>query len=171
MSNSIHRAYPRVPFETPIQWAVAYDKDHTLYHCARLLNYSSGGFCYETKDPLDPEAEVTIVMNDYTPDESGPESYRSYLTRVCWIQPLSKRRKGGFTTGAQIIARSHENLIEVIDEPMVICDLCGALMPVGRMKCTDGNAQLCDQCFKHFHSIPAGTARLRLERYLVGNIV
>ncbi len=170
MSRSIHRAYSRAPLETPIQWAMAYDKDHTLYHPGRLLNYSSGGLCYESKDPSDREAEVAIVMNDYTPDRSGPERYRSYMARICWVLPLSANGNGGFATGAQIIARSHENLIDIVDQPTIICDLCGALMLASRMVNTDGGAQLCDPCFKYFQTIPAGNARMRLERYLAGNI-
>lgn len=171
MPQPSQRAYPRITRQTPIQYGVINGGNSTQYHDTRTLNYSAGGFCYETGHPLALEAEVCIVMNNYTPGQTGPECFRSYLTRVCWIQPLASHRNARFVAGARIIARSHEILKIDAQEARHHCDLCSTLMSVCQLQCTDGNAQLCDACYKHFFSLPQGKIRECLERFLTGNVV
>jgi len=136
-----------------------------------MYNYSAGGLCYEADQPLEPEAEVCIVMDNYTPGRVGPEAYRSYVARIRWIQPLNEARHERYAAGAQIMARSHEILAADSDEPRHICDLCGVLMPVRQIECNEGNVQLCPQCNKHYHCTPEGKIRKCLDRFLIGNVV
>lgn len=172
MAQVIQRAYPRVPFNAPIKYGVTNgEKTTPQFVSSHTFNYSAGGICYETEQPLMPEDEVCIVMNNYSPGHTGPECYRSYLARIRWINPLPKKRKERFAAGARIIARSHEILDVCTEEPRHNCDLCGALMPVCHLQCTDGDAQLCEQCHKHFQSLPKGKIRKCLERFLTGNVV
>ena len=72
---------------------------------------------------------------------------------------------------AEIVSRSHERLGVEEEEPRQHCDLCGVLMPVSRLQCTDGKAQLCEQCYNHFRSIPPGKVRESVERFLLGNVI
>ncbi|MDA8137864.1 MAG: PilZ domain-containing protein [Desulfobacteraceae bacterium] len=171
LQQASQRAYPRIIFKAPIQCGVVNGESNSQFHNARTLNYSAGGFCYETDQQLMPEAEVCIVMDNYTPGQTGPECYRSYLTRVCWIQPLSSRRKERFAAGAQIIARSHEVLDVQSQKARHNCDLCSALTSTVLLHSTEANALLCEQCFKHFQSLPKGKIRECLERFLMGNVV
>jgi hypothetical protein len=166
MSPMIQRTYPRKTIETPIQFAPWNSND---FHPTRALNFSAGGLCYHSDQKLEPMAEVCIVMLNYAPERYGPEGYRSYLARIRWVQP-NKTLQGTFATGAQIIARSHEILTADVKEPQHLCDLCGALMPAGRLKSTQENAQLCEHCYKQFLSLPDGRFRQSVERFLTGNI-
>lgn len=169
MSQIRQRSYPRTAFKAPIQYTVL---DSNQSHSTQMINYSAGGMCYETDEQLEPESQVCIVMKNYAPGQYGPEGYRSYLTRISWIQPHHSRTGNShFLAGAKIVARSHEVLTADADKPQQICDLCGALMPVCQLRYTDAKAQLCEPCSKHFHSIPQGKIRKCLERFMVGNVI
>lgn len=165
------RIHPRIASSAAIQYAALQQNIPEQFRATRMLNFSAGGMCYETDQHLSPESEVCVVMQNYSPDQSGPEHYRSYLTRVCWIEPLAAKENHRYATGARIIARSHEILFASADEPHHLCDLCGVLMPVCRLQETAENAQLCEQCYKHFQSIPEGKIRECVARFLVGNVV
>jgi hypothetical protein len=165
MSNIVQRTYPRLPIETPIQYAAL---NSTEFHPTRSLNFSAGGLCYQSEQPLKPMAEVCIVMLNYAPERFGPEGYRSYLARIRWVQPSASQNT--FATGAQIIARSHEVLSADVKECHHICDLCGALMTADRLQSTPANAQLCEHCYRQFLSVPDIKIRQSVERFLVGNV-
>lgn len=171
MIKKTQRVHPRIDSSAAIQYAALHDNGPGQFRATHMLNFSAGGMCYETDQQLEPESEVCVVMQNYSPDHSGPERYRSYLTRVCWIEPLAAQDNHRYSTGARIIARSHEILVAAVDEPHHLCDLCGALMPVGRLQVTAENAQLCEQCHKHFQSIPEGKIRECVARFLIGNVV
>ena len=172
MTQVIQRAYPRVSCKAPIKYGISNgEKAATQFFSSHTFNFSAGGICYETDQVLTPEEEVCIIMNNYAPGHSGPECYRSYLARIRWTQRLSRKRKERFATGALIIARSHEVLDVSTEAPRHNCDLCGALMVACHLQCTDENAQLCEQCHKHFLSLPKGKVRQCLERFLAGNVV
>ena len=163
--------HPRIDSTATIQYAALRCENPEQFRATRMLNYSTGGMCYETDQQLEPESEVCIVMQNYSPSQSGPERYRSYLTRVCWIEPIAAKDNHLYAAGARIIARSHEILSARADEPRHLCDLCGALMPVRRLQDTTEKVQLCEQCYKHFQSIPEGKIRECVARFLVGNVV
>jgi hypothetical protein len=165
MSNIVQRN-PRKPIETPIQYAALNSRD---FHPTRSLNFSAGGLCYQSDQPLEPMAEVCIVMLNYAPERFGPEGYRSYLARIRWVQPIAAPQ-GTFATGAQIIARSHDILSADVKEFHHICDLCGALMTADRLQSTPANAQLCEHCYRQFLSVPDDRIRQSVERFLVGNV-
>ncbi len=171
MTQVIQRSFPRIYFQAPIQYGVANGVESADYHQSKTLNYSAGGFCYETGQQLMPEEEVCIIMSNYSPGRNGPEGYRSYLTRIRWVHPVSKKSVERFVAGARIIARSHEVLDAISEAQRHNCDLCGALVSVCLMQCTDENAQLCEQCHKHFEALPQGKIRRCLERFMTGNVV
>ncbi len=171
MSEVIQRAYQRYRHKAPIQYSVFNGDDESHLRESRTLNYSAGGFCYETDQQLRPEDEVCIIMRNYTPGQAGPESYRSYLTRIRWIHRLARKHASCFAAGATIVARSHEIIDACCEEPRHNCDLCGALTPCHLLECTEKKAQLCEYCRVHFQSLPQGKVRQCLERYLTGNVV
>jgi hypothetical protein len=51
------------------------------------------------------------------------------------------------------------------------CDLCSVMVAECQMHCTDGNAEMCEQCFKQFQALPPGKIRECLERFMLGNVV
>jgi hypothetical protein len=171
MIKIIQRNYQRTDSSAIIQYAALHRESPEQYRATRMLNYSAGGMCYETNQKLETESEVSVVMQNYAPDQLGPERYRYYLTRVRWVEALPDKGDNCYAAGARIIARSHEVLSACSDEPFQLCDLCGALMPVCRLQRTPENAQLCEQCHKHFQSIPEGKIRECVARFLVGNVV
>ncbi len=171
MPEIIQRTYQRYHIQAPIQYGVFNGEEKLRLQESRTLNYSAGGFCYETDQRLRPEEQVCIVMRNYTPGQAGPESYRSYLTRIRWIQPLDRENSDRFAAGARIVARSHEIIDAFSEGPLNNCDLCGALTPCYLLECTENNAQLCEHCRAHFQSLPQGKVRQCLERYLTGNVV
>ncbi len=168
MPNFIQRAYPRKALQTPIRYMVS---DSSQFRSTRTINFSMGGLCFETDQKLAPETEVCVVMDNYAPGISGPERYRSYLTRVRWNQPHSVPSKDIFFAGTQIMACSHDVFISSGEEPCHICDLCGAVMQECLIECTEENAQLCGPCHRHYRTIPEGQISKCVERFLIGNVV
>jgi hypothetical protein len=171
MIKRIPRNHQRTDSSAIIQYAALHRERPEQYRATRMRNYSAGGMCYETDQKLDPESEVCVVMQNYAPDQPGPERYRSYLIRVRWIEALPDEGNNCYAAGARIIARSHEVLTACSDEPFQFCDLCGVLMPVCCLQRTPENAQLCEQCHKHFQSIPEGKLRECVARFLIGNVI
>lgn len=168
MSEYVQRTYPRKAFEAPIKYAVP---NSNQFSHTRTINYSTDGLCFIADQKLEPEAEVCVVMDNYAPGRSGPESYQSYLTRVRWIRPLSAHRPERFIAGTQIMSRSHEILAAHVDESCHFCDLCGERIQECLLHCTDENAQLCEPCYQHYGTLPEGQTRECVARFLVGNVV
>jgi len=162
------RAHQRIAINTPIQYAPSQSDD---FRSSRLLNFSEGGMCFQTVQQLEPLEEVSIIVKNYDPGQFGPQGYRSYLTRVCWIQPLSALKSGRFATGTRIIARSHEVLTQLTRRDFKNCDLCGLLMTVHQLKSIDAGVHLCEACHQFYLSIPEGSLRQSLKRLLLGNVV
>jgi hypothetical protein len=168
MSTFIQRASPRKTVQIPIKYHLA---ESNQFSSTRTLNYSVDGLCFETDQKVELGAELCVVMENYAPGQSGPESCRSYMTRVRWIRPLSAHRNERFVAGTQIMARSHKILSAGADKVCNVCDLCGDLVKECRLHCTDENAQLCESCYHQYQDIPEGKARECIARFLVGNVV
>ncbi len=168
MPPNIRREHPRSAFEAPIKYSVS---NSSAYRCTRVLNSSAAGLCFETDHMMAPEDEICVVMDNYAPDQPGPERFRSYLTRIRWAQRRSAPPHEGFIAGAQIVACSHEVLIPSGDERCHRCDMCGALVQECRLQCTEENAQLCGSCHQHYRAIPEGKISECVERFLIGNVV
>ncbi len=168
MAAFVQRAHPRQAIQVPIKYRPAQSDQ---FFGARTLNYSSDGLCLEIDQKVEPQTEIYVVMENYTPDQHGPEGYRAYRTSVRWIRPLSANGDQGFVAGTQIMVRSHELPEDHVDEPRQICDLCGDLIQECGLHCTDENAQLCDPCYHHYCKLPEGKARECVERFIVGNVV
>jgi len=167
MSQLIRRAYPRTIYKAPIQYTVLNDKK---FHNTRMFDFSPGGLCYETEQELEPEAEVCIVMQNYSPDRFGPEAYRSYVARIRWIRPLSQNGATRYAAGVQFVARSHDILDTDARAPRHVCDLCGVLMPMDHIVKTNQGCQLCGPCHRHIGSILSGKIRECVIRFLIGNV-
>ena len=168
MAAFVQRAHPRQALQVPIKYRPA-QSNHFIG--ARTLNYSNDGLCLEVNQKVEPETEIYVVMENYTPGQAGPEGYRSYLTSVRWVRPLAAQRNQGFVAGTQIMARSHDTPEVPVDEPRQICDLCGDLIQECQLHCTDENAQLCAPCYHHYCKIPKGKTRECVDRFIVGNVV
>lgn len=168
MTATIPRTDTRTARKVPIQYALL---DSEQFKTARTHDFSSGGLCYETYEPLKPGTDVCIVMQNYDPGLSGPESFRSYVASIRWTHLLSRNGTERYAVGAQFITRSHELITAEYQLPHHLCDLCGAMMPLNKMKMTNAGAQLCTHCMKHFCSIPSVKIRRCVERFLVGNVI
>ncbi|MEJ2154169.1 MAG: hypothetical protein P8X96_02445 [Desulfobacteraceae bacterium] len=168
MTNIIPRAHVRKAHEAPIQYALL---NSAQFESTRTYDYSADGLCYETTHKLEPETEVCILMENYAPNRSGPEAYRSYVARIRWIHLLSKNGKDRYAAGAQIIERSHDILTSEAQLPQIRCDLCGKTEPRHRIQTTGTGADLCQRCMKHFSNIPSTKIRQCVERFLLGNII
>lgn len=166
MSQLIRRAYPRTAYKAPIKYTVLNARQ---FHTTRMFNFSPGGLCYETHQELKPEAEVCIVMQNYSPDRFGPEAYKSYVARIRWIRPISQNGSTRYAAGVQFVARSHEVLDVEAQTPRHVCDLCGVLMPIDQIMKTEQGSQLCGACYRHICNMPNGKLRQCVERFLIGN--
>jgi hypothetical protein len=168
MTNITPRSHPRTAYRAPIQYALLNSKQ---FEPARTHDYSAEGLCYEVPRKLEPNTEVCIVMQNYTPGNTGPEAYRSYVARIRWINPLSKNGGEHYAAGAQIVARSHEVLSTEAQLPKMRCDLCSNFELKHRIQSTGTGVDLCQQCMKHFSSIPSQKIRECVERFLLGNVI
>ena len=168
MTNIIPRSHTRTAHQAPIQYALL---NSAQFEPTRTYDYSAGGLCYEVNSKLEPEAEVCILMDNYAPDRSGPEAYRSYVARIRWIHLLSKNGRDRYAAGAQIVARSHDILTSEEQLPKIQCDLCGRIEPRHRIQSTETGVDLCQKCMKHFSNIPSQKIRQCVERFLLGNVI
>ena len=168
MTQRIPRSTPRTAYHAPIQYALLNTQQ---FRSTRTYDYSNDGLCYETDQPLNIESEVCIVMDNYVPGKAGPEGYRSYVAQIRWLQLQSSNGVDRYAAGAQIVARSHKILDTEALLPQQICDLCGAMKPAHRIVADEKGVQLCDQCRRHYYSIPSAKIRQCVERYLLGNVI
>ena len=168
MTNITPRLHQRKTYHLPIEYALL---NSGQFEQAHTYDYSSQGFCYEVPRKLEPDTEVCIVMKNYTPGQSGPEAYRSYVTRVRWTHQISGNGNKRYAAGAEIVARSHDVLSTEAQLPQVVCDLCDRLEPMHRIEEINTGVYLCRECLKHFSSIPSSKIRECVERFLVGNVV
>ncbi len=168
MTNIIPRSDTRTAHQAPIQYALL---NSARFEPTRTYDYSADGLCYEATSKLEPEAEVCILMDNYAPDRSGPEAYRSYVARIRWIHLLSKNGRDRYAAGAQIVARSHDILTSEEQLPKIRCDLCGRIEPRHRIQSTGTGVDLCRKCMKHFSNIPSQKIRQCVERFLLGNVI
>ncbi len=168
MTSIIPRSDTRTVHQAPIQCALL---NSARFEPTRTYDYSADGLCYEVTSKLAPEAEVCILMDNYAPDRSGPEAYRSYVARIRWIHLLSINGRDRYAAGAQIVARSHDILTSEEQLPKIRCDLCGRIEPRHRIQSTGTGVDLCQKCMKHFSNIPSQKIRQCVERFLLGNVI
>lgn len=168
MSQMIPRSHPREAYCAPIKYAVMNTMN---FQATRTCDFSEGGICYETDRKLNPEEDVCIVMDNYTPGHAGPEGYHSYVARVRWTQLLSRNGIERYAAGAQIVARSHKILATETQMPIHICDLCNVSIPRHKVIYTAAKAQICSQCAKHLDKITSDKVRQCVERFLMGNVI
>ena len=168
MSQIIPRIHPRVAYQVPIKYAVLNTQQ---FQAARTYDFSEGGICYEIDRQLDLEEDVCIVMQNYTPGDSGPQGYHCYVARTRWTQLLSRNGIKHYAAGAQFVARSHKILATDAQIPVRMCDLCNTLVAQHHMIHTASNAQICAQCAKHLNKIPSDKIRQCVERFLMGNVI
>ena len=168
MAAFVQRAHSRQTLQVPIKYRTAQSDQ---FIGARTLNYSRDGLCLAVDHNLEPQTEIDVVMEHYARGRTGPEGYRSYRTRVCWIRPRAAYRAQGFVAGTQIMSRSHDAPKARVDESRQFCDMCGDLIQECRLQCTDENAHLCEPCYRHYCKIPEGKTRECVDRFIVGNVV
>jgi hypothetical protein len=142
-----------------------------IFNTALTYDFSNEGLCCEVPQKIEPDTDVCIVMQNYTPGQAGLEAYRSYVARIRWINLLSKNGSEHYAAGAQIVARSHDILSTEKQIPKIACDLCGCLEPMHKVNQAVSGVFLCQRCLKHFSNIPSGKIRQCVERFMVGNVV
>lgn len=168
MTKITPRAHPRTTYQAPIRYALLNSEEFSTAHTS---DFSYEGLCCEVPHKIEPDADVCIVMQNYTPGNAGLEAYHSYVARIRWINLLSKNGSERYATGAQIVARSHDILSTEEQIPKIECDLCGCLESMHRVNQTVKGVYLCRRCLRHFSKIPSGKIRQCVERFLVGNVV
>jgi hypothetical protein len=168
MTTIIPRSYQRTASQAPFQYALL---DTEQFHPTRAYDFSAGGVCFETREPLKPGTDICIVMEAYHPEQSGLEAFRSYVASIRWAHLLSKNGSARYVAGARFVARSHEIITTENQLPRHLCDLCGDMLTLNKLEMTHGGAQLCPHCLKHFNNIPTGKIRQCVERFLIGNVV
>jgi hypothetical protein len=168
MTTLTTRAYQRLASRAPFQYAPLNSEQ---FHPTRAHDFSAGGVCFETHEPLEPGTDICMVMEAYHPGFAGLEAYRSYVASVRWTQLLSKNGSECYLVGGRFIARSHEVITTETQLPCQLCDLCGTLLPLNKLESTRGGAHLCCHCRKHFDKLPSGKIRQSIERYLIGNVI
>lgn len=154
------RSYARTAYHAPIQFAILNTQQ---FHKATTLDFSADGLCFKTNQALDLWTEICIVMDNYRPGQSGPEGFRSYVVRVCWINMI---RDDLYEVGAQYIARSHEILATEDQLERKICYLCGTMKLANRIETFENGVLLCRECIRHFANIPSEKFRKHLEHFL-----
>ncbi|MEJ2638670.1 MAG: hypothetical protein P8010_03760 [Desulfosarcinaceae bacterium] len=168
MTTLTQRAYQRLATQAPFQYAPLNSEQ---FHPTRACDFSTGGVCFETHEPLEPGTDICMVMEAYNPEFAGLEAFRSYVASIRWTHLLSKNGSERYLAGGRFVTRSHEVITTENQLPRQLCDLCGAMLPLNRLETTSSGAQLCRQCMKHYNKLPAGKIRQSIERYLIGNVV
>lgn len=168
MTTLTPRAYQRLASQASFQYAPLNSEQ---FHPTRAHDFSAGGVCFETLEPLEPGTDICLVMETYHPEHTGLEAYRSYVASVRWTQLYAKNGSTHYLTGTRFVTRSHEVITTENQLPHQPCDLCGDMLPLNKLETTAGGAHLCRYCLKHYSKLPAGKVRQSIERYLIGNVV
>lgn len=162
------RIFPRLKYEAPIRYAKL-TRDH--YYESRIYNFSKGGIYFQPDSAIEPESEVGIVMENYSPGIFGPEAYRFYLVRIKWCGEISDTNYTHYGAGAEIMAKSHEVMMGEFHETHYACDLCGRLMCSADLHKVEDSVFLCSCCHAHFKSIPDGHLKKCIKRFMTGNVI
>lgn len=163
------RAYPRSYYEAPIRYA-RIDSDG-IFQDSRMYNYSRGGIYFEPDRPLVPESKIAVVMMNYSPGAFGPESWQSYTAKVRWCKEIPKIDMRLFGVGIEFLTKSRDIYEAELRETQVACDLCGEYEKPDAITQTEEFFNLCGHCLKHMNSMPPGTIKESIYRFLSGNVV
>lgn len=64
------------------------DETTKVYHHAKLYDYSTRGFYFESDFKPEPGTVVHIYMNKYSPKAPAPENCKGYRARVKWCKDI-----------------------------------------------------------------------------------
>ena len=168
MTATMPRSFHRAAHQVPITYSLL---DSEKFYPARTHDFSSEGLRYETREPLTPGADVCIVMGNYTPGQTGPEGFQSYVASIRWTRQVLTNGTRRYISGARLITRSHDIITRQAQLPHLACDLCGAPTPLNKLELTQAGAHLCNYCMKHYRSITTDKIRQCVERFLLGNVI
>ncbi len=83
--NSIPRSHERSAYKASVMIA----EDNTeYYHRATMYNYSETGMYFESDHDPKPGSGINILMENYSPAASGPETSMGYRAKVVWTKEI-----------------------------------------------------------------------------------
>ena len=72
----------------------------------RMINYSSGGLCYQADQAIAQGTQVCLLMPGYAPGRFGPDRYRTYKAGMRWSGALRVGRRRMHAVGVQFLEHS-----------------------------------------------------------------
>lgn len=64
------------------------DEEAKVFHHAKLHNYSTRGFYFESDVKPEPGSVVYIYMNNYSQKAPAPLNHKGYQARVKWCRDI-----------------------------------------------------------------------------------
>lgn len=168
MAQHFERAYPRNPFEAPLQYHVPCSGQ-----CAKtkFYNLSEGGLYFETFHPMAPDEKIEVVMSNKFGGAYGPEAYSAYLARIRWCRKLRERERLRYGVGIEFLEKRQLEFNSNVLETEHFCDMCGASIATEAVCQTDGTGCLCIKCADHLETVPSGTLKACILQFLDGNVL
>ena len=102
------REFERHNLDTPIVYAY---QDSDQFFSARMCNYCKGGMAFEATDPIEPGADIYIMLETFQPDSDDAEFYDGYLAQVRWCRELDAKKQQG-SKCYKIGVRYYQTLIQ-----------------------------------------------------------
>lgn len=163
------RACHRNKHETP----VLYEKiDEEQFFESKILNFSREGLCLLSHHCLDIGDFININIVNHIPGVYGPEQYYSFLGETRWCKPIHhKNNNTSYSAGIQILAKNREMPNKHLGGEKYSCNLCGDFALPRHVTQIINCVYLCPFCCSHFKSLPQGSIKRSIERYLTGNVL
>jgi len=167
-TSQSQRSHERSAITIPLQYRIP-ESNHLSI--TQLFNISEGGLYFETYRSI--ESNLTIeVLRTRLPDETHtPGAYVGHEARIRWCSELQQYRRQRYGVGIQFLAKTRVPSCLPSLEPPYRCDLCGRKISDEIICRTDLMSFLCPPCCKHLDTIPEGTVKKNVIRFLIGNVL
>lgn len=167
MYASKRREHPRNVCESNIKYAPAEENEIVE---TQAYNYSSGGMYLESPEWFPANTNIRIMMKNYDPEASGPESFQSYVANIRWCREVKRNGATIYGLGVQFLERRHDLLDKPIQVEWVACELCGEFVKMKDARLNGDKVRICQDCRASLGCLPDGKLNDCVERYLSGNI-
>jgi hypothetical protein len=163
------RFHERSVIKIPLAYRTP-EPDH--FGITRLLNISEGGLYFETYRPMESNLNIEVFRTKLPKENQTPGAFVGHKARILWSSELHQHRRQRYGVGIQFVNEAHvPSYLPNFESSSYRCDLCDQISNDEIIWRKDLYVFLCPPCFKHLDSIPDGTQKESIIRFLIGNVL
>ena len=163
------RSHERSVVKIPLQYRIP-DSDHL--GITQLFNISEGGLYFETYRPMESSLKLEVLRTWLPEGTHTPDAYLGHEARVRWCRELQQHRRQRYGVGIQFLRETRvPSCLLNLEPPPYRCDLCDRKITDEIICRRDLMVFLCPPCFKHLDTMPEGTVKESIIRFLIGNVL